>query len=144
MTGAGVQALVSRLLVTQVSGAVPVQAALLMHEQWCLWSSLERDDTAALVRLASLTLLPAAHAAEQPSLGSRITSTLRSVNQSVKSALSSNLGLIRCLTLIVRVSTQHHIQTSTGKLRGIHKIMCTIVRSLPLQRQPVANGLQDK
>ncbi|BDA47525.1 Vacuolar fusion protein CCZ1 homolog [Coccomyxa sp. Obi] len=73
----GVQALVSRLLVAQVGGAVPVQAALLMHEHWCLWSSLDRADTAALVRLASLTLLPAAHAAEQPSLGSRITSTLR-------------------------------------------------------------------
>ncbi len=81
MTGAGVQALVSRLLVTQVGGAVPVQAALLMQEQWCLWSSLERADTAALMRLASLTLLPAAHAAEQPSLGSRITSTLRSATE---------------------------------------------------------------
>lgn len=78
MGGAGVQALVSRLLVAQVGGAVPVQGALLMHEQWCLWSSLDRADTASLVRLASLALLPAAHAAEQPSLSSRITSTLRS------------------------------------------------------------------
>ncbi len=69
----------SRLLVAQVGGAVPVQGAVLMHEQWCLWSSLDRADTAALVRLASLALLPAAHAAEQPSLGSRITSTLRLV-----------------------------------------------------------------
>ena len=68
----------SRLLLAQVGGAVPVQGALLMHEQWCLWSSLDRADTAALVCLASLALLPAAHAAEQPSLGSRITSTLRS------------------------------------------------------------------
>jgi len=81
VAAAGVQALVSRLLIAQVGGTVPVQGALLMHEHWCLWSSLGRGDAAALVRLASLTLLPAAHAAEQPSLGSRISSTLRSVIQ---------------------------------------------------------------
>jgi hypothetical protein len=35
--------------------------------------------------------------------------------QSVHYIFSSHLGLISCLNLIVRVSTQHHIQTSTEK-----------------------------
>jgi hypothetical protein len=36
---------------------------------------------------------------------------------------TSHLGLIRCLTLIVRVSTQHQSHTSTEKLGCIHKII---------------------
>ena len=45
------------------------------------------------------------------------------VSQSVDYIFSSHLGLIRCLTLIVRVSTQHHIHTFTNELGDIHKII---------------------
>ena len=37
--------------------------------------------------------------------------------------LSSHLGLIRCLTLIVRDSTQHHIHTFRDKFKYIHEII---------------------
>ena len=42
---------------------------------------------------------------------------------SVDYTFSSHLGLIRCLTLIVRVSTQHDIHTFTEKLGNKHKII---------------------
>ena len=45
------------------------------------------------------------------------------VSQSVDYIFSSHLGLMRCLTLIVRVSTQHHIHTFTNELGDIHKII---------------------
>ena len=57
------------------------------------------------------------------------------VSQSVDYTFSSHLGLIRCLTLIVRVSTQHDIHTFTEKLGNTHKIILpeklTLVSSPP-------------
>ena len=44
-------------------------------------------------------------------------------HMSVDYIFSSHLGLIECLTLIVRVSTQHHIHTFTNELGYIHKII---------------------
>jgi hypothetical protein len=77
--GPGVHSLVSRMLVMQPhGGAAPVQGALLLHNSWCLWSSLGARDTAALCALAAAALLPAVQAATQPSFGMRITSTLGS------------------------------------------------------------------
>lgn len=77
LLGAGVQALIARLLVLQQPGGVPpVQGAMLLQGSWCLWSSLSTGYTAALSALATAVLLPAVQAAAQPSLGKRITSTL--------------------------------------------------------------------
>ncbi len=45
------------------------------------------------------------------------------VKQSVDYTFSSHLGLIRCLSLIVRFSTQHPIHTFTEKLGNTHKII---------------------
>ena len=45
------------------------------------------------------------------------------LSQSVDYTFSSHLGLIRCLTLIVRVSTQHHIHAFTNKIGDIHEII---------------------
>ena len=44
------------------------------------------------------------------------------VSQSVYHTFSSHLGLIRCLTQIIRVSTQHHIQRTTRNFGDIHKV----------------------
>ena len=52
------------------------------------------------------------------------------VSRSVDYTFSSHLGLIRCLTLIVRVSTQHHIHTFTNELGYIDKI-CTCTSTVP-------------
>ena len=71
------QALTARLLVAHAGGAAAVAGALLMHEQgWCLGSTLGRRDTFALCQLSACALLPAVHAATQPSLNSRLSSTL--------------------------------------------------------------------
>lgn len=67
----------NRLLVAQVGGAVPVVGALLLHEHWCIWSTLGRADAAALHSFASAAMMPAAQAAAHPSLTSRITASLR-------------------------------------------------------------------
>lgn len=74
---AGVQVLMSRLLIAQVAGAVPVLGALLLHEHWLAWSTLGRADSAALYSLASAAMMPAAQAAAHPSFTKRITSSLR-------------------------------------------------------------------
>ena len=47
----------------------------------------------------------------------------QSLGQSLDYTLSSHLGLIRCVTLVATVGTQHHIQTSTGTPEDIHKII---------------------
>ncbi len=47
----------------------------------------------------------------------------QSVSRSVDYTFSSHLGLMRCLTLIVRVSTRHDIQTFTQEPGNIHKII---------------------
>jgi hypothetical protein len=44
-------------------------------------------------------------------------------SQSVDHIFSSHLGLIRCLTLIVGVSTQHHIHTFTIEFEYPDKIV---------------------
>jgi hypothetical protein len=49
--------------------------------------------------------------------------TAVSVSQSVHYIFPSHLGLIRCLTLIVRVSTQHYIDTFTIELKYHDKIV---------------------
>ena len=67
----------NRLLIAQVGGTVPVLGALLLHEHWCVWSTLNRPDTAALYSFASAAMMPAAQAAAHPSLAQRITSSLR-------------------------------------------------------------------
>ena len=74
---AGVQVLMNRLLIAQISGTVPVLGALLLHEHWSLWSTLNCADTAALYCLSSAAMVPAAQAAAHPSLTKRITSSLR-------------------------------------------------------------------
>ncbi len=43
--------------------------------------------------------------------------------QSIKPPQSSLIGLIRCLIVIARVSTQHRIQKLTDKIRHIRKII---------------------
>ena len=67
----------NRLLVAQIGGTVPVVGALLLHEHWCVWSTLTRADTAALHSFASAAMMPAAQAAAHPSLTKRITASLR-------------------------------------------------------------------
>ena len=67
----------NRLLIAQIGGTVPVLGALLLHEHWCVWSTLSRPDTAALYSFASAAMVPAAQAAAHPSLAQRITSSLR-------------------------------------------------------------------
>ncbi len=74
---AGVQVLMNRLLIAQIGGTVPVLGAMLLHEHWCVWSTLNRPDTAALYSFASAAMMPAAQAAAHPSLAQRITSSLR-------------------------------------------------------------------
>ena len=69
--------LMNRLLIAQISGMVPVAGAMLLHEHWCVWSTLSRPDTAALYSFASTAMMPAAQAAAHPSLTQRITASLR-------------------------------------------------------------------
>ncbi len=55
--------------------------------------------------------------------GSKQYSFEESVSQSVEYTFSSHLGLTRYLTVIVRVSTQHHIHAFTGKFGYTHKVI---------------------
>ena len=54
-----------------------------------------------------------------------------SVSQSIDYIFSSHLGLIICLTLIIRVGTQHHVDTFTQKPEHTHKVIlpkkCTMI-----------------
>jgi hypothetical protein len=54
---------------------------------------------------------------------------LHAVSQSVNYNFSSHLGLIRCLTLIVRGSIQHHMHTFTNEL-GYPDKVCPAKRSV--------------
>ena len=68
----------ARLLVAQGGGGgAAVAGAALLHEQgWVLGSTLGRHDTYAMWQLGAAALLPAVQAATQPSLNSRLSSTL--------------------------------------------------------------------
>ena len=71
------QVLMKRLLIAQISGMVPVAGAVLLHEHWCVWSTLSRPDTAALYSFASMAMMPAGQGPAHPSLSQRITVSLR-------------------------------------------------------------------
>lgn len=72
------QAFVDGLLVANDgSGPPAIMACLLMHHQFCLWSTLGKKDTLALYRFAVSALLPAVQRATQPSLGDRLSSSFR-------------------------------------------------------------------
>jgi hypothetical protein len=78
MLFAGLQAFVNGLLVaSDGSGPPSVVGCMLLHDQFCLWSTLGGQDTTALYRLATSALFPAVQRATQPSLGQRLTSSFR-------------------------------------------------------------------
>ena len=66
----------------------------------------------------------------------------QSVNQPVSYTFSSHLLLNRCLTLIIRVSNQHHIQIFTQKLGGIHTIF--LAQGLYYRHTPVTSCISKK
>lgn len=51
-----------------------VQGVMLLHEQYCLWSSLHQRDTSALYQLVTTAMLPAA---KRPSIGKRSAGAIR-------------------------------------------------------------------
>lgn len=73
---AAVHSLASQLTVNDVGDGQMVQGVMMLHDHYCLWSSLSQQDTVSLYRLAATALVPAA---QGPSIGKRLTSATSSL-----------------------------------------------------------------
>jgi hypothetical protein len=58
MPAPGIQALVNGLMVASIDGGRAVAGAVVLHDHYCLWSTLAPRDTAALYQHALHALLP--------------------------------------------------------------------------------------
>lgn len=76
---AAVHGLASHLTVTDLGDSCMVQAVMVLHDHYCLWSSLARQDTVSLYRFAVSTLVPAS---QGPSMGKRLASATSSLRLS--------------------------------------------------------------
>ena len=68
---AAVHSLASQLTIADLGDGQTAQGVMILHDHYCLWSSLLQPDTAALYRLAATAVVPAA---QGPSIGKRLAS----------------------------------------------------------------------